>query len=113
MNLFKVAGTLDWSGWVRGFIGALVSGGAGAVSSGFGGIILDPQQFNVTQGGFGHLMELMGITFAFSAVISLAKFLQVHPVPDQLQTSLATAAAATATASSAIADAKASVEEKH
>jgi hypothetical protein len=35
----------------------------------------------------------MGICFTFSGVISLAKFLQLHPVPDVLQKNLATAAA--------------------
>ena len=82
MQMFLVASKLDWAGWLRGFFGALISGGAGAVGSGFGSIIVDPKDFNVLQGGLVHTLALMGVTFAFSAIISLAKFLQSHPVPD-------------------------------
>jgi hypothetical protein len=65
---------LDWSGWIRGIIGALISGGAGSIASGFGAKIADP----------GHdinVFKLMAITFAISGVVSLAKFLQTEPVP--------------------------------
>jgi hypothetical protein len=66
---------LDWGGWVRGFVGALVSGGAGAVASGFGASLADP----------GHdinIFKVMGFTFLISGVVSLAKYLQVTPVPE-------------------------------
>ena len=44
MQMFLVASKLDWAGWLRGFFGALISGGAGAVGSGFGSIIVDPKR---------------------------------------------------------------------
>lgn len=74
---------LNWTGWILGIWGAAISGGAGAVSAGFGTMIIDPKDFNVAS-GFHHLFELMGVCFAFSAFISLMKFLQTHPVPDPI-----------------------------
>lgn len=65
---------LGWGTWIRGLIGAAVSGGASAVGSGFAAMKLDTaHDLNV--------FALMGWTFAFSALISLAKFLQVTPTP--------------------------------
>jgi hypothetical protein len=65
---------LDWDGWFRGLIGAFLSGGAGAVSSGLGANYLDKaHDLNI--------FKLMGITFLISATFSLAKFLQTQPVP--------------------------------
>jgi len=66
---------LDWSGWFRGIVGALVSGGAGSVSAGFAAMKLD-------KGHDLNVFALMGITFLFSGVVSLAKFLQTTPVPN-------------------------------
>lgn len=86
MQMVMVASKLDWSGWIRGVIGALVSGGASSISAGFATTIADP----------GHdvsLLKLMGITFLFSGVVSMAKFLQTQPVPGELAGNLAHAAA--------------------
>jgi hypothetical protein len=66
---------LDWAGWVRGFVGAIVSGGAGAVASGFGASMADPaHDINI--------FKVMGFTFIISGVVSLAKYLQTAPVPE-------------------------------
>lgn len=65
---------LDWDGWLRGAIGALVSGGAGAVGSGVAANILD-------KGHDLNILALMGTTFLVSGIVSLAKFLQTTPVP--------------------------------
>lgn len=74
---------LDWSGWVRGVLGALISGGAGAIGGGFGAVVADPSHdFTPGQGGTMHLLTLMGVAFLFSGIFSLAKYLQLHPVPD-------------------------------
>lgn len=94
-----------------GIVGALISGGAGAVATGFGAIIIDPSHdFTPSMGGTTHLLELMGITALVSGIISLAKFLQTHPVPDAAK-SLAVAADANAQAGAAIADAQKAVLE--
>jgi hypothetical protein len=78
MQALTVASRLDWSGWFAGVAGAFISGGAGAIGAGVGATLTDP----------GHdlvgvkLYELMGIAFVTSGIISMAKFLQTHPVPD-------------------------------
>jgi hypothetical protein len=78
MGMFKTASNLDWGGWLKGLIGALVSGGAGSVASGFGASIADPaHDINI--------FKVMAITFAFSALISLMKYLQLTPVPNAEQ----------------------------
>ena len=85
MTLFAVATKLDWADWIRGILGAFISGGAAAIGGGFGSIIADPEHFNVVNGGLAHVLTVMGVAFLFSAIISLAKFLQAHPVPDPVQ----------------------------
>lgn len=75
MQMLDTAKKLDWSSWLRGIFGALISGGAGSVAAGFSTLVLD-KQHDV------NVFEMMGITFLFSGVVSLAKFLQVTPVPD-------------------------------
>src|SRR5208337_4832109 len=97
MTLFAAASKLDWGGWVRGVAGAFISGGAAAVGGGFGSIVADPEHFNVVNGGFKHVMVVMGIAFLFSAIISLMKFLQLHPVPDVVTTTTTTGKTTTTT----------------
>jgi hypothetical protein len=79
MNALVVATKLDWNGWIRGLFGALISGGAGAVGAGFGASILDPGHDLVG----GRLLALIGSSFLFSGIVSLAKYLQMHPVPEE------------------------------
>lgn len=83
ITAIRCAQRLDWGGWVRGAVGALVSGGAGAVGGGFGAMFADPSHdFSIgVPGGSKHLLMLMVVAFLFSGGISLAKFLQIHPVP--------------------------------
>lgn len=84
ITAMDTASKLDWSGWLKGIFGALISGGAGAVGGGFGAMVADPSQdFNIGKdGGVHHLLILMGVAFSISGIISLAKYLQIHPVPD-------------------------------
>lgn len=72
-------GYLDWSDWVRGCFSAAISGGAGAVSSGFGTMIVDPKDFNVYT---GKIYLVMLASFTFAAVIELSKYLHAKPIPD-------------------------------
>lgn len=74
MQMITVATKLDWSGWLRGAIGALISGGASSISAGFGATILDPMHDI-------NIFHLMGLTFVSSGIVSLAKFLQTEPTP--------------------------------
>lgn len=78
MQMLTVAGKLDWSGWLKGIVGAFVSGGAGAIGAGVGAVSMDPSH---DLAGL-RLLGLIGIAFLTSGIISLAKFLQLHPVPD-------------------------------
>jgi hypothetical protein len=81
----ETAKRLDWSAWLRGVFGSLISGGAGAVSAGFGSIIFDPNKdFSTGPHGVQHLFDLMIFCFFFSGLISLAKYLQTNPLPDTL-----------------------------
>ena len=75
-----MAGSLDVNGWLLGIWSAAISGGAGAISSGFGTILVDPSDFNLQTPA--KLLKVMMATFGFSALVSLMKFLQMHPAPD-------------------------------
>lgn len=75
MQMMTTASKLDWSGWVRGIMGAFISGGAGSIAAGVAGTYLDKQHDL-------NILALMGWTFLFSGIISLAKFLQTSPVPE-------------------------------
>jgi hypothetical protein len=80
VKLFAAAGTLDINGWVRGLMSAAISGGASAISSGTLAPALAPEQFNVYD---RKLYILICGTFCFSALVSVMKFLQTHPIPDE------------------------------
>lgn len=75
MQMLSTATKLDWGGWLRGVIGALVSGGAGAVSAGFAVNMLD-KAHDI------NLFKAMALTFAGSGIVSLAKYLQITPTPE-------------------------------
>ncbi len=81
VTMIATAQKLDWRAWTLGWIGALISGGAGAIGVGFGAAVVDPEHFNVTNGGLHHLGEVMAISFVISGIVSMAKYLQIHPVP--------------------------------
>lgn len=69
--------------WVKGLIGAGISGTASAVSSGIGASIIAPDKFNV-ETGFGSLMKLIAITASVSFVLSISKYLATKPLPEDL-----------------------------
>jgi hypothetical protein len=75
MQMLTTASKLDFQGWVRGVLGAFISGGAGSISAGFAANIADPAH-DIS------IFKVMWITFLFSGIISLAKFLQTSPVPE-------------------------------
>ena len=81
MNAITVASRLAWGEWIRGIFGALISGGASAIATGTGVSVFDPSHDikGIT------LLKVVAGSFVFSGIISLAKFLQTHPVPDAKQ----------------------------
>jgi hypothetical protein len=66
--------------WLHGLVGAFIGGAAGAVSSGFGSMIVDPEHFNLSA-GLGHTMELMGTVAFINGIITAAAYLKQSPVP--------------------------------
>ncbi len=79
MDLLLVAGALDMNGWLRGLLSAGISGGASAVTGGIVVTGVDPQHYNFSAGKF---WILVGTLFIVNAVVSMAKFLQAHPIPE-------------------------------
>ena len=106
MQAITVATRLDWSGWLLGIMGAVVSGFGGVIGSGLGVSVIDPKDFNFAN-GLGHLVEVTVISGLISAAVSLGKFLQTHPTPGTVTDSLNMAADANQQAGAAIADAQA------
>lgn len=80
MQMLSVASKLNWSGWLLGILGAVISGGAGAVGASIGTIVVDPAHFNLS-GGLLDVLKVAGTAFVISGIISLAKYLQTQPVP--------------------------------
>lgn len=81
MQMLTTAAKLDWSSWLLGIFGALVSGGAGAVAGMLGVIAVNASDPDHAALNLSHLLESAGISFAVCGIFSLAKYLQLHPVP--------------------------------
>ena len=71
-------GTIDWTNWVRGLAAASIGGGAGAVTSGFGNIIVDPNDFNIHS---GKLYQVMAACFLINGLLAMMAFLHAQPIP--------------------------------
>jgi hypothetical protein len=63
----------SWRSWIKGLIGAGISGGTAAISTS----VVAPETFNFGD-GLGKLLSVAGI----SAIVSIAKFLSTYPFPD-------------------------------
>ena len=84
MQAIGTARRLDVRGWIRGVISAVVSGGAGAAGGSLGAVMADPEHFAVNTGsGLHGVLVVAGYAFAVSAIISLMKFLQTTPIPQE------------------------------
>lgn len=83
MNAIVAAQRLDWRGWFLGIMGAIISGGAGAIGGATGTMVLDPATFNIHR-GVHKIFEAMAISFGFSAITSLAKYLKTQPIPAEV-----------------------------
>lgn len=73
--------TSSFTRWIGGTIGAFISGGASSVAVGLTAVGIDPQTFNFAS-GFSDTLKLMGVSFIVAGMMSLAKFLANHPLPD-------------------------------
>ena len=75
---------MDWANWSKGLFRSVISGGAGAVSAGFGDIAVDAFHSTGHASDLGHTFYLMGATFILTAAFRLAEYLQAHPLPDDV-----------------------------
>ena len=78
MIMFATAASLDLKGWLRGLLGAGISGGAGAVTAGFVVSGVDSEHFGVYS---WHFYQLIATVFCASFIVSVAKFLMTQPLP--------------------------------
>jgi hypothetical protein len=74
-------GKLDWATWLYGLVSGFIGGGAGAIGTGFGEMVLDSK--HVAAEGMHHVFALMGISFLFSGVITASAYLKQSPLPKQ------------------------------
>jgi hypothetical protein len=70
---------LDVAGWIRGLLSAGISSAGGAIASGFGPAIVDPNDFNFQHPALIFKTAAVGATVA--GVISMGKFLNSQPLP--------------------------------
>ena len=77
MQAITVASKLKWKQWWIGIMGAIISGAAGATGA------LAGVDIAITGATASQKLTAMGIAALFSAIVSLGKWLQTHPVPDE------------------------------
>lgn len=81
IQALATARKLNWGGWLLGIWTSAISAAAGAISAGLGPMITDPKDFNLGT-GLHHTLVSVGIGAAITGIVSIAKFLQMHPAPD-------------------------------
>lgn len=65
----------DWSIWLKGLIGAGISGGATAIST----LVIAPETFN-----FGEGLRKLIFVICVSSIVSIGKYLSSKPLPENL-----------------------------
>ncbi len=68
-----------WAVWIYGMFAGFIGGGAGAVSSGFANMFVDPDHFNVAHPRL--VLESMGTMFVVSGALSVFAYLKQSPLP--------------------------------
>jgi hypothetical protein len=68
-----VVGITDWRNWARGLVGAIIGGGANAVTA----MVVEPKSFNFAEGW----TSLWHFTLV-SAIVSAALYLKQKPIPE-------------------------------
>lgn len=81
MKLPGTLGTLDWGDWALGLWSAIITGGSSAVLSSVGLTMLDPKDFNVSE---GKLWYLAGGLFCWNGFLGMLTFLRQKPAPSKL-----------------------------
>lgn len=70
----------DWAKWLKGLIGAGISGTAAAISSGISTTFVAPDKFNL-QDGMSNLIKVIATTAIISFIVSISKYLTTNPMP--------------------------------
>ena len=70
---------IGWGVWVYGLIAGFVGGGAGAVSTGFANMFVDPDHFNLKHPRL--VIESMLTMFVVSGFLSVFAYLKQSPLP--------------------------------
>lgn len=73
----------DWYAWLKGLIGAGISGTAAAISSGISATMIAPDKFNM-QDGLHSVLKLIAITATVSFITSITKYLSQKPLPEDV-----------------------------
>ena len=71
----------DWSRWLKGLIGAGISGSSAAITSTISASMIAPDQFNL-QDGLHNTMKLIATVAAVSFIVSISKYLSQKPLPE-------------------------------
>ena len=72
----------DWSRWVKGLIGAGISGASAAITSTISASMIAPDRFNLAD-GFYNTMKLIATVAAVSFIVSISKYLSQKPLPEE------------------------------
>ena len=73
----------DWSRWIKGLVGAAISGTSAAISSGVSVSLIAPDKFNLSS-ELGNMIKMVLVTAGVAFVVSVSKYLKDHPMPDDL-----------------------------
>lgn len=73
----------DWSRWIKGLIGAAISGTSAAISSGVSVSLIAPDKFNL-ESEIGNMIKMLLVTSGVAFVVSVTKYLKDKPMPEDL-----------------------------
>lgn len=73
----------DWSRWIKGLIGAAISGTSAAISSVVLVPAVAPDRFNFSSELENTLKVALGMA-VWAFIVSVSKYLKEHPMPDDL-----------------------------
>jgi hypothetical protein len=76
---------LAWSDWLYHLFFSAIGGGASAVTSTIGAVIIAPETFNAG-GGLHKTLELMATVFVINALLALFYYLKQSPLPGVIET---------------------------
>lgn len=73
----------DWGRWIKGLVGAAISGTSAAISSGVSVSLIAPEKFNLGD-ELGNMIKMLLVTAGVAFIVSVSKYLKEHPMPEDL-----------------------------